>query len=82
LGVEVVLHENDLLGPGELDIASHPRGPRQPFCCQTTRNNGTREEGSDMTTIIMWAAIFALILLTRFGIPSISVWRRRRRKAP
>jgi hypothetical protein len=35
-----------------------------------------------MTAILMWAAIFALILMTRFGIPSIGIWRQRRRKAP
>jgi hypothetical protein len=29
-----------------------------------------------MTAILMWAAIFALILMTSFGIPSIAVWRR------
>ena len=51
-------------------------GPRRPFCCQTTRNNGTQDEGTDMTAILMWAAIFALILMTSFGIPSIAVWRR------
>jgi len=49
-------------------------GPRRPFCCQTTRNNGTQEEGTDVAAILMWMAIFA-ILMTRFGI-------RRRRKAP
>ena len=28
-----------------------------------------------MMTILIWAAISALILLTRFGIPSIGIWR-------
>jgi hypothetical protein len=41
-----------------------------------------QEEGTDMTAILMWAAIFALILMTGFDISSIGVWRRRRRKAP
>jgi hypothetical protein len=38
-----------------------------------------QEEGIDMITVFIWTAIFVLILLTRFGIPSIGIWRRRRK---